>query len=961
MLRRILFLTISLILIAEPAYSQTWLQRYLRERKAKEDAKNTTGDSSEEVRKAEPVNAAATPENSAPAVDESPAPAVPNETPIPIRRAELADPPAASATPLPIRRAEPVDVSFDTVPIRKAEPVEPEPTPIPIPAKPVATPVVIVSTPPPAVPVATPVVKIVKTQSQPPSVPPVQPVVTPVPPSVAPIIVTGTSTPPADEMDPNTNVIRIAPTNKPVPPDISQFNYANSLYAKKEYAMAATEYERYLNLYRVSDDRQAALFRLAESHRQLQNFNAARKAYESLLLDFADGDFVGPAAYRLADICFQEKNYPDALAYYRKAAVRVKDPAILLSAKYCIARCLESLKSPTEAIDAYQEVLLTAENNPFREASRFALARLLVDCGRKTEAITQLDALSKETDKPNLKAEATVRQGLLLLDMGKNEKAIESLTRALKMPEIGSWKEVAEVSMLRVLYNSQNYQQILDAYRDSDKQFSPEAQPEVLLIVANSDRQLGQDKAARALYEQIARDYPATSYAKDSQYYRIVTLYNVNAPELMAEVDTYLAQNPEANDKRDQIILLKAEALYKAKKYAEAAPLYATLDDSRLIPSLKAEALFKLGWCYTQTQPRDNPAAIQAFSAFLNQYPANKLAATALAQRALSYQQCKNLKAALADFNSLLSRYPKAAKEQELALEQKALILGQQDDKQGMAETFSLLLQKFPDSSVAGKANYWIGWAACEARNYKTAIAPLQAARNLDKEHFGDKATRLLLQTHRTQENRAALAAEIDKADETKTKVPTEFLRWLGTEYFQAGDAAHAVKYLAKLTTQANPAEVQPEDWLILGSAHTKQSQWDEAAKTLKTYLSKVSEPSQQATGYLALGEAQLGAKQFVDAQKAADDALSLQPEGRLNAQGRMLSGDIAMARGDFVPAAKLYYSVSVVFGDDPEITPKALAQACIAYKKAADNAQVAKTLNELQSRYPEYPVPSVK
>ncbi len=759
-------------------------------------------------------------------------------------------------------------------------------------------------------------------------------------------------------MDPNADIIRIAPSNKPLPADVGQFQYANAYYARKEYDRAAAEYERYLSLYPSGADRQAAFFRMAESHRQLHNFNAARKGYEALLLGFTDGDFVGPAAYRMADLCFEDKNYPDALAYYRKASVRLKDPTLLLSAKYNAARCQEALKATSEAIESYEELLTFTDNNPFREASRLGLALLLADSGRKNEAAAQYDALIKETSKPALKAEATVRQGLLLQEAGNGEKAVAAFNRALQMPEVGSWKEVAEVSLLRAAYNSQNYQQVLETYRKSAADFSPGTQPEALLIAANSNRQLGRDKAARPLYEQIVRDYPSSTYAKDAQYYRLISLYNLNAPELLTEVDAYLSQNPEDNEKRDQLTLLKAESLYKAKQYAAAAPLYASLDDSRLSSSLKAEALFKLGWCHTQAQPRDNAAVIQDFSSFLKQYPAHKLAPTALAQRALSYQQRGSLKLALADFDQLLSRYPQASKEQELALEQKALILGQQDEKLAMAETFKTLLRKFPNSAAAGKANYWIGCAAGETKNYKDAIPSLEAARKLDKEHYGEKATLRLLQSHRILEDHDALAREVDQAEGTKTKVPADFLRWLGTEYFQAGDAAHAEKYLAKLTAQASPAELQPEDWLILGSARAKQSKWAEAGKALQTYLGKVSEPSQQATGYLALGEAELGGNQLEEAQKSADAALSLQPEGRLNAQGRMLSGDIAMARGDYLPAAKLYYSVSVVFGDDPEITPKALSQAIVAYRKAGDTAQAAKTLNELQSRYPESPVP---
>ena len=948
MFRRILIFTFALSLISEPAYSQTWLQRYLRERKAREEAKKAAvqpDGTGEEVRRAEPVNG---PDASEPGSIPEPGstleepvmraePVAPAETPIPVRQAELADP---SATPPP------------EATIRRAEPVEPIASPSPsLPAsRPVATPRVIVTAPTPAARVAQPT-----------------PAIAAVTPSPSPTPATPSPTP--DPLDPVNNVVRIAPSNKPLPPDISQFNYANAFYSRKEYDRAATEYERYVNSFPNGIDRGAALFRMAESNRQMQNINTARRTYEALLMEFPECEFVGPAAYRLGDLCAQDNNFPDALAYYRKAAVRVKDPAILLSAKFNNARCLEALKANSEAILAYEEIL-TAEENPFRDTSRLALARLLGDSGRKTEANAQLNSLVSETSNPSLKAEALVRQGLLQMEMGKGEMAAATFTRALALPDLGNWKEIAEVSQFRALYNNQNYQKLLDAYATSSKQFSPEAQAEVLLIVANSERQLGKEKEACALYEQIGRDYPGSVYAKDSQYYRLLALYNASAPDLIPQVDAYLAQNPEANDKRDQLTLLKAESLYKARQYAAAAPLYASLENSRLLPALKAEALFKLGWCSTQAQPRDNPAAIQAFSAFINEYPAHKLAPTALAQRALSYQQTalaqpsgsqqqsQALKAALADFDHLLSRYPKASKERELAFQQKALILGAKEEGYAaMAATFERMLSEFPESPRAGQANYWIGWVAIEAKKYEKAIPALEAARKLDKEHFGDKASRLLLQAHYLLEDRTATAEEVDKA--SNAKVSSEILRWLGSEYFKSGDAVHAEKYLAKLTSQGDDATLQPEDWLMLGSVRAKLAKWPEAETALKTYLGKVSEPSQQATGHLALGEAQLAANHLIEAQKSADSALALQPEGRLNAQGRMLSGDIAMARADYLAAAKLYLSISVVFSDDSEITPKALSQAYLAYKKAGDSPQAAKTLNELQSRYPEYPVPS--
>ena len=988
---RVIALAMALF-VAEPAFGQQWLQRYLKEHKAKRTKisevqpeataqPSPTGDAAVpagelEVRRALPADAAdgtatdgtnAVPiaqpslvvepevrrampvESATPEAAIAPTPAdrtntdehgrtriegmTPASTPVLIRRAELVpfSPPPTSPTASSI-------VPAATAAPAPAVSVAAAPTPISIPA---ATPK---PTPVPEAPVAK-------------AVPTEQPS-----PTAAESV---TPEPASTELDPKTEVITLSPGAAPQPPDVAQINYANDFYSKKAYDRAAPEYERYLALYPNGSEREAALFRLAESYRQIGNINAARRNYETLVYTFREGNFTGAGAYRLADLCFQDKDYSDAVTFYRKASVRVKDPAIALSAKFYAARSLEKMKSAGEAIAAYEDILATKENNPFREASQLSLAQVCADAGRRTEAIEHLQTLLKETDKEAVKAEASVRIGLLWLDLTQNDKAIAALTKALKMPGLGQWKEPAEIGLLRVLYDTGNFAQVLATYDSTGKQFSADAVPEVLLIVANSNRQLGKFTSARALYEQAIRDYPATVYAKEAQYERLISLYSANAPDLIQEVDAYLAQNPESNAKRDQLTLLKAESLYKVKQYAPAAPLYAALETSNLAPSFKSEALFKLGWCYAQIG--DTEHAVEAFSKFLMRYPAHKLAPTALAQRALSRQQAKNFKAALQDFNELLSRYPDhGIKERELAYQQKALILGQQQENQAMADTFARLLKEYPKTKAAGQANYWIGWAAFENKNYKAAIEPLEAARKLDPE-FSERATVRIILANYYSQNRDATAAEVDKAGKagktSKTKVPGEVLRWLGMEYLKAADALHAEHYLGLLTGRAaitQGDEATADDWLSLGKARIKLGKWNEAQTALQNYLKQVSEPIPQASGYLELGYAQLGAKDSVGAQQSVDHVMQLQPEGRINAKGRMLAGEIACTRGDFENAAKLFLSVALVY-DDPEITPQALEKAYNAYKKAGMDPQAAKVLNDLQSKFPEYQVKGVQ
>jgi tetratricopeptide (TPR) repeat protein len=717
--------------------------------------------------------------------------------------------------------------------------------------------------------------------------------------------------------------------------------------------MAAPEYEKYVNLYpdAPAQDRESAFFRLGECYRRIGNLNAAKNAYQTLLLNFSIGPFVGPAAYRLADMCYAAKDYDGALNYYRKASVRLTDPAVALAAKFYSARCLEALKLPTEARITYEDIVATKENNPYREPSRLALAEILSTYGRKADALEQFEALAKEAQQASVKAEALVKAGLLNIDLEQPDKGAADLNKALAIPEIGEWKPIAQIGLLRVLYESGKYKQLLDQYQSALQDLPPDIKPEVLILAANSRRQQGDFPGARDLYEQILKDYPDSAYRDDAKFYRVVSFYNGDDPKLIAAVDEYLAGKPEAT-RRDQVTLLKAEALYKARKYEEAAPVYASLEDSTLAAGYRSEALFKLGWCYMQIHQPEK--AITALTDFLKGYPQNKFVPAALAQRAVAYQETKDLGSALKDFNQLLNDYPKT-KERELALQQKALILGEQQDNAGMSATFRQLLDEYPHSPAVAQANYWIGAAAFSAKDYKACISPLETARKLDNAQFFERATVRIIAAHYNLGDRDPLAAEVDlyNGGNPKDKIHPEVLRLLGSSYLTAKDYANAQKYLSLLVARD---EATPDDWMNLGRAQLGGKQYSDAITSLNKYLAVQNDPVSQAKGLLVLGRAQVESGKLDDAQASADKACSLQPEGLANAQGRMLSGDIQVARGNFSEAAKIFESIAVII-DDPQITPAALEKAYNCLNREGNATEASKVLNELQTKYPEYQV----
>lgn len=755
--------------------------------------------------------------------------------------------------------------------------------------------------------------------------------------------------------------IRFAPGQddpaNPASPDEVQLGIANGFFARKMYDSAAPEYEKYLGIYPNAPGRPVALFRLGEAYRILGNLNAAKNAYDTLTRSGFDSEVVGPGAYRLADLYYQEQNYLAALPLYRKASVRVKEAAIANAAKFYSGRCLEQLQQNTEARLVYQDLVETKNDNPFRDASRLSLAQLLIDAGRKAEALKQLQSLAVDGGNAQLRAEAMVRQGLLELDLELPDKAAATLTKALALPDIGKWKELAEVGLIRLQFQAGKFQEVIDTYAKGAAGFSPAMKPEVMLLAANANRQLGQHPAARALYDQLLKDFPDSAFAREAEYERLVSFYAADDPALFKEVDAYLAKNPKST-RKDQALLLKAESYFKKADYANAAPVYASLDRSKLAASLRAEALFKLGWSLVQTKSSEK--AVAAFSTFLDENPSHKLAASALVQRGVAWQQSKQLVPALKDFETVITKYPKA-RERELALQQKALILGQQQDNPGMADTFRQLLRDFPKSTAAAQAHYWIGWAAFEGKDYKTAAAELAAARAADPKQFGERASLRIILSHFYLEDREELAKEVDAYAKSnpKGKIPVEVPRWLADAYYKAADFPSAEKFYALITSRDDASEAAPTDWLNLGRSQLAEKKWEAAIDTLTHYLTVAPDPVPHATGLLALGEAQLGFEKTDAADQSAADALKLQPEGTLNAQARILSAKILMARGKFDDALKVLQAVAIVM-DDPDITPQALELAIEAARKVGKDPEAAKILNELKTRYPEYKLSAV-
>ncbi len=752
-----------------------------------------------------------------------------------------------------------------------------------------------------------------------------------------------------------------APAAETEAPDRRQLDYANGLFARKLYDLAVPEYEKFLGQYPSAVSRASAYFYLGQCYRALNKTAASRTSFQSVVDQYGESEFAGPAAYGVAEILFNQKDYAGAMALFHRSAAKAKEAQLALSARYFEARCLENLDRKDDAANLYLQVVEAKNPNPYREDARMAAGSILVARGRKSDALKQYDALANETAKPALKAEATVRAGMLAVELqqgekGKPDKAmLEKATALLQkgrtLPEAGRWRGIAETGLLRLLYVSGQHAQLVAEFKRSQEEVPEELRAEMMLLAANSERQLGHDKEAEAMYAQIVAKYPNREEAKDARYQRLINIYTSNPTAVVSEVDQYLASNP-SGERADQAKLLKAEAFYKEGNFADAAPIYEQLRASQLSPKLRAESAYKLGWC--DVQMKSPLRIIDAFSYLLKAFPDSPQAPSALTQRALAYQETRNYDAAIADLNSLLTTFP-AAKEREAALQQKALLLGQQENAKGMTEAFQQLLKEFPKTAAAAQANYYIGKAAFEAKDYKAAIPPLEVARKLNKEQYYTRATVRIISAYYYQKNRAALTSEIDKflASGSEAKIPGEILHWLGLEYYNEKNYASAEKYLTALTG-SDLANVNGDFLFYLADAQAKLGKFSGAETSYEKYLQSASDPAGKVKALLALGATKIAAHKPDEAQKIAEEIMSSQPEGKVNAEARLLAGEVQVERGRFEDAGKTFMSVALLY-DDPAVTPRALQKAASAYEKAGKKPEADHATEQLRARYPGF------
>ncbi len=768
-------------------------------------------------------------------------------------------------------------------------------------------------------------------------------------------------------------------------------SYADLLYEKKQFALAAQQYLAFIRERPDSPNLQVAWFRLGECYLEVKQTEDAVKTFNYLVSHYKRGSFVGASAYRLAVMRFNEKDYRNALAYFKIAKDELSEPAAKVQAQFYYARSLQLTGQAKEALAHYEAVMAAqpAADNPIHERCLLESARLLFELGDTAKSLERFQALATGASTPEFREEAIVRGGLMAAEAGQPDLSEQLLSEALKFPDTSPWKSLAQTGAIFNAYTRSDHERVVALYNTGAHMGGNAAQDEsrtrMLLVVGHSFRVRGDNESALRLYSLVEGKSPGKPEGTEAGYRKLQILYQQGDPGLPAAAKAFVERQTKVDKENpfiDMAWLMAGEwhfaqaessasgpgSEFAKKHHLEAAAAYRKVRPGKIEKNYLESLLYKQGWA--EIESGDVRAGIATLARFVQQHPDSTFASSALAKRAMAYQSQGDHQFALGDYLDIAKRHPNAP-ELEFALQQTALIYAHLRKTPEMIEAYKNLLAKFPKTEGVGEAHYWIGVGNFDLRQYAEAVAELAKARELDPS-LADKATLRLVISHYQLDDIPKLTAEAKRyldsaptpeatkgeAPPKRAAIPPRILEDLGRKLADDGEWEDAERFLSAIADPAKAEQTSAAVWRLLGDSRAKLKKHDGAVLAYDQFLLQTDRPSDRASAYLARGLAQFCLRDFDAARASAQESLRSQKEGRTNAETRLLLGDIAAAGGDLEAAVKEYLVVSQIFMD-PEITPRALTKAINAYRSLGNQAKAQELTQELSAGYPNYTAPA--
>lgn len=727
------------------------------------------------------------------------------------------------------------------------------------------------------------------------------------------------------------------------------WDFANGLYARGMYDLAADEYRSFLSDYPDDPEVETARFRLAECLYMQRKYGEALPIYAELA---RSGGARAPAAAAREGMCLAALGRP-AEAVERLSALPEGVPAGLLAAAlYTKAEELGELGRTEEELAALRQAAGIAGGGSHAFLAGMRLAERLAALERHEEAQAALRALMEGSWVQEQRASAGLRLAEMLYERGEYERSLSTYDEVLGRFADTAAARRAAFGRLWPLYALGRDEEVLREAGSLLERFpNDELVPFARYMRGSALFRLGRYREAIAELSKVETAPPGTRWAVEAASKIGWAELALGEPELaLSKADSLLRNASLAGSKRAEAHLLAGQALSALGRSAEAAERFRQAVEADPLGPLAAESLYRLGFALDGAGKAQE--AVRVLSGIARDYPSSPYAEPGLLDGARVALAAGLWEEAEEAARSFLERWPDS-RHAPAVLQVLGTALYNQGRYEEMAAVYEELLKLYPTAPEAAHAHYWLGWDAARRGEPALAAARFEAVVKdfPDSAYRGDALLRLGIARIAMGEEPAAAEAFL-RVQEENLPLPDEQALWLGRWLLKNGDPARAREVFSAVEGSTLDPEMAQAALAGLGEALRLLGDVGASRETFERLLERYPEGSYRGEAHLGLGRLARRAGLREEAVRQFKEAVA-SSTGRAAALALIELAQMDEEAGNHEEAARSYLRVAILYPFE-DLAAGALLAAGRELLAAGDAEQARKSWAELLERFPD-------
>jgi TolA-binding protein len=659
-----------------------------------------------------------------------------------------------------------------------------------------------------------------------------------------------------------------------------------------------------------------AAYRRALQLYQQQSYHAAARAFGRFAQSHPDGDLRPSALYYQADARLRSGQEASARPLLRTFLDKHPRHPMAPQAALSLGRALREA-GRTEEGAAYLEEYLPQLSPRERGEVLLQLGRSALKNDRTDDALDYLERAAQH-EKTAPAALRLAAQTLL-----QREQYAEAARRLERLERATDGTADTGLQRAEAYYRIGRFNEALAATRDAANLTGDERE-RLLLVRAESARQLGKTSAALDAYDQLLALHPATSPARRALFGRALLFQRQERFAEAADAFAQVRKRADSDSLALRSLFWEAQSRTRLDQTDAAIKLYGNLIDRWPDADLARRSTYELGvLLYRQERWRE---AHRTFSRYLDRYPGGPMRGEVARLRGQIDAEQGALSRALRNFEDVedASNLPDSTR--RLLRLQRAWLLFQQGRYDQAVSSFTDVKERYEGTEAGSEALFWAAESRFRQDQYSRAV---DLYRRLLEDYPRSERTAAaqyglgwaLFKRERYEEAASAFGSFLRTYEDRDERIP-----YRTDARLRLGDSHYARKQFQDALGAYSRVSGQGRDYALfqLGTTHYRLGNYDKALAFYDRLAGDVPASRWRAEAQSTRGYSLLQQQNYDEAIAAYRELLSGGAPQTVAARAQYGIGDALFNAGRLDESIEAYEAVLRQYPNSPQVSEAA-------------------------------------